>query len=239
MRLNKYLAGCGVASRRAADKLIQAGATEVNGRLVTDPAYAVTDRDEVVYDGQKISLVTKTIVLIFNKPKGVITSTRDERDRKTVFDFIDLKDRLFPVGRLDRDTTGLLLLTNDGELANRLAHPRWHIPRIYRVEIDNQLTAREIQRMRKGLFIGGGEFGRAEVVEQHSVKSRTTVILRLYRGKKREIRRLFFHLDRKLFSLERTAFGPLELEDLPRGKWRYLSPEEIKLLKGKLNGYKG
>ncbi len=239
MRLNKYLAQSGVASRRKADELIRAATTTVNGKLIIDPAYQVADGDEVFFDGRRLELNRETKLLVLNKPAGIITSARDEKGRKTVLDLIPGKERLFPVGRLDKDTTGLLLLTNDGELANRLAHPRWGIERIYEVVVDRPLDTDECRKMERGIYIGEDEFGRAKVVEQSTDKTRTTVILSLKRGKKREIRRLFYRLNRKIFSLRRTEFGPLKLGDLPLGRWRQLNPKEIKQLKGSLNGYQG
>ncbi len=239
MRLNRYLAQCGVASRRQADELIRAATTTVNGKLVVDPAYQVQAGDQVFYDGRRLEIVAQTRILMLNKPTGVITSVSDERGRKTVMDLIPGKERLFPVGRLDKDTTGLLLLTNDGDLANRLAHPRWGIPRIYAVEIDRPLEKDECTKMERGIYIGENEFGRARMVQQATVKTRTTVILELKRGKKREIRRLFYRLDRKIYSLARTAFGPLEIGELPLGRWRQLTQREIEQLKGSIHGYQG
>ncbi|MFH1850857.1 MAG: pseudouridine synthase [Candidatus Neomarinimicrobiota bacterium] len=237
MRLNKFLAHAGVASRRTADGLIQAATTSVNGRIVTDPAFDVSEKDEILFDGRRLSLIRHTRMILLHKPTGVITTTRDELGRRSVLDLVPRDERLFPVGRLDQDTTGLVLLTNDGELANRLAHPRWRIQRIYEAVIDRPLTKPEIQRLAKGMYIGEGEDGRADVLEQKTVKSRTTVILELRRGKKREIRRLFFQLKRKLFSLVRTQFGPVRLGDLPVGHWRELTRQELEQLKGKLNGH--
>ena len=237
MRLNKYLAQAGVASRRKADELIQAATTTVNGKLVLDPALEVGLEDIVAYDGRQLSIKSKTELYILNKPAGIITTVSDERGRRSVVDLVPSKERLFPIGRLDRDTTGLVLLTNDGDLANRLAHPRWRIPRIYNAVVDHSLSNQEISRMAKGMFIGEGEFGKAEVLKQVTVKSRTEIILRLRRGKKREIRRLFHYLNRKLFSLNRTQFGKLELGDLPIGHYRQLSEQEVRELKGSLNGH--
>ncbi len=237
MRLNKYLAQSGVASRRRADDLIKAATVMVNGKLVLDPATDIGPDDSVTFDGQAISIEQNTDFILLNKPKGVITTARDEKGRKTVLDIVPHQGRLFPVGRLDRDTTGLVLLTNDGELANRLAHPRWRIPRLYEAVFDRPFTKDEIGRLATGIYIGENEFGKAEVVEQKTVKTRTTAVLRLRRGKKREIRRLFYHLKRKLFTLRRTDFGPLKLAGLPIGHWRHLSAEEIAQLKGNLNGH--
>ena len=212
MRLNKYLAKSGVASRRESDKLIQAATTFVNGKLITDPAFNVKKDDVVKYDGQKLSLVTETIIIMLNKPKNIITTAKDTHNRKTVLDLIPLQNRLFPIGRLDKDTTGLVFLTNNGELANYLMHPKNRIPRIYQAEIEGKLNQKEIMKMRKGIYIGDGEFGRSE-------------------GKKREIRRIFRFLKIKLFSLQRVQYGEIILGNLPTGHWRFLSKKETEILK--------
>ena len=231
MRLNKYLAKSGVASRRESDKLIQAATTFVNGKLITDPAFNVKKDDVVKYDGQKLSLVTETIVIMLNKPKNIITTAKDTHNRKTVLDLIPLQNRLFPVGRLDKDTTGLVFLTNNGELANYLMHPKNRIPRIYQAEIEGKLNQKSIMKMKKGIYIGDGEFGRSEFVRQKSVKKRSIVTLKLYEGKKREIRRIFRFLKIKLFSLQRVQYGEIILGNLPTGHWRILSEKETKILK--------
>ena len=231
MRLNKYLAKSGVASRRKSDKLIQDATTFVNGKLITDPAFNVKKDDVVKYDGQKLSLVTETIIIMLNKPKNIITTAKDTHNRKTVLDLIPLQNRLFPVGRLDKDTTGLVFLTNNGELANYLMHPKNRIPRIYQAEIEGKLNQKAIMKMKKGLYIGDGEFGRSEFVRQKSVKKRSIVTLKLYEGKKREIRRIFRFLKIKLFSLQRVQYGEIILGNLPTGHWRILSEKETKILK--------
>jgi 23S rRNA pseudouridine2605 synthase len=231
MRLNKYLALAGVASRRAAEQLIRAATTTVNGKVVLDPAYPVGDEDVVCYDGQRLTLVNRSKVYLLNKPVGVITTSKDPHGRPTVVDFIPHKGRLFPIGRLDKDTTGLLLLTNDGELMEKLLHPRYRVPRIYEVVVDRPLEQREIQKMERGLYIGEGEWGRAKVVKQTTVKKRTTLTLQMTEGKKREVRRLLTTLKRRIFKLSRVQFGPVVLGDLPVGQWRELTPEEIEKLK--------
>jgi len=231
MRLNKYLAKSGVASRRKSDKLIQDATTFVNGKLITDPAFNVKKDDVVKYDGQKLSLVTETIIIMLNKPKNIITTAKDTHNRKTVLDLIPLQNRLFPVGRLDKDTTGLVFLTNNGELANYLMHPKNRIPRIYQAEIEGKLNQKAIMKMKKGIYIGDGEFGRSEFVRQKSVKKRSIVTLKLYKGKKREIRRIFRFLKIKLFSLQRVQYGEIILGNLPTGHWRFLSKKETEILK--------
>jgi pseudouridine synthase len=189
-------------------------------------------KDDVVkYDGQKLSLVTETIVIMLNKPKNIITTAKDTHNRKTVLDLIPLQNRLFPIGRLDKDTTGLVFLTNNGELANYLMHPKNRIPRIYQAEIEGKLNQKSIMKMKKGIYIGDGEFGRSEFVRQKSVKKRSIVTLKLYEGKKREIRRIFRFLKIKLFSLQRVQYGEIILGNLPTGHWRILSEKETKILK--------
>jgi len=190
MRLNKYLAQSGVSSRREADELIQGATVTVNGIVEINPAYNVQSSDEVRYDNKRIQPESNIRLILLNKPNGYITTVKDPLRRKTVMDLIQSDERLFPVGRLDKDTTGLLILTNDGELANRLMHPKNRIPRIYKVEIDNTFRNWEIIRMKKKVYIGQKEWGRAEVVEQKQHKGRAIVRLRLYEGKKREVRRL-------------------------------------------------
>ena len=231
MRLNKYLAHAGVASRRQSDALIQKATTFVNGKLIIDPAHPVTETDDIVFEGIKLSISKTFQVILFHKPTKVVTTTFDPQGRRTILDYVKTRDRIFPIGRLDRMTTGLLLLTNDGELSNKLLHPKFRIPRIYEAEIDNVLDSKTIHKIAKGIFIGKGEFGRAEVLKQKKVKKRSTVHLKLFTGKKREIRRIFSFLNIRLFSLKRIQYGPIFLGELPCGEWRNLNNAEINQLK--------
>ena len=231
MRLNKFLSQAGIASRRESDKLIKNAMVTVNGILETNPAYQVKSKDEVFFDDQRIKLETKTRIIALNKPEGYITTMKDPLQRKTVIDLIYTDERLFPIGRLDKDTTGLLLLTNDGQLANKLMHPKNQIPRIYKLQIDKVFQSWEIKKMASKVYIGQKEWGRAEVVDQKKIKGRVTLHLRLFQGKKREIRRIIFRMKRKLFNLERIQYGSIELGDIPLGKWRDLSKKELKSLK--------
>ena len=231
MRLNKFLSQAGIASRRESDNLIKNAMVTVNGVLETNPAYQVKSKDEVFYDDQRIKLETKTRIIALNKPEGYITTMKDRLQRKTVIDLIYTGERLFPTRRLDKDTTGLLLLTNDGQLANKLMHPKNQIPRIYKLQIDKVFQSWEIKKMASKVYIGQKEWGRAEVVDQKKIKGRVTLHLRLFQGKKREIRRIIFRMKRKLFNLERIQYGSIELGDIPLGKWRDLSKKELKSLK--------
>ena len=230
MRLNKFLAQTGVASRRKADELIQMATTEVNGKICLDPAYDVKDSDVIKYDGQKVKPVQEKIVIMLHKPKKVITTVKDTHGRKTVLDIVPSKYRLTPVGRLDQDTTGLLLLTNDGDLHQYLTHPKNRIPKDYEAVIEGRMTASQIQKLIRGIYIGDKEYGKAEIVSQDTKKGRSVVILRLHQGKKREIRRIMHRLKLKLLSLKRIRFSGLELGDLPEHHYRTLNEKEVKLL---------
>jgi pseudouridine synthase len=233
MRLNKFLAKAGVASRRKSDQLIQDGTTTVNGVVVTDPAFDVSETDHVTFDGAEIKIQSELKVIILHKPKGYISTLHDPHGRKTIFNLIPEGDRFFPIGRLDMDTTGLLLITNDGELANYLMHPRNRVPKYYEVVIEGNLSQRNIQKIEKGLYIGDGQTGKAKFISQVKTKNRTKVILQLRHGKKREIRRLFSALKVRIFTVHRFKYNNLGLGDLREGKWRYLTESEIATLKKK------
>ncbi len=233
MRLNKYLAQSGVASRRESDRLILEGAVTVNGQLMINPAYQVQENDEVAFDGKVLTLQESTVVYMLNKPKNVITTARDTHGRTTVLDLIPSNRRLFPIGRLDKDTTGLILITDNGELANFLMHPKNRISRFYEVEIEGNLNSKEIAKIKKGVFIGDGEFGRGEIVKQLTHKTRSIITIRLQEGKKREVRRLFFTLGKKVYSLHRYQYGTMVLGNLQPGQWRGLSQKEVKSLTNK------
>ena len=206
--------------------------TEVNGKICLDPAFQVYENDIVEYDGQKISPVNKTIVIMLNKPKRVITTVKDTHNRKTVMDFIPNKFRLTPIGRLDQNTTGLLLFTNDGDLHQFLTHPKNKIPKDYEAIIEGRITLSQKQKIKKGIYIGFKEYGQAEVLEQSTQKTRSKVILRLRQGKKREIRRIFYKLNMKLISLKRISFSQIKLGSLEEGGHRALNKREISMLKG-------
>lgn len=231
MRLNKFLAQCGVASRRKADELIQMATTEVNGRLCLDPAYNVSSSDIIQFDGRKITLIIEKIVMMLHKPKKVITTVKDTHGRKTVMDLVPHYAGLSPVGRLDQNTTGLLLLTNDGDLHQYLTHPRNQIPKDYEAIIEGRISSVDIKKLFKGIYIGDKEYGKAEIVSQNTEKSRSAVIIRLRRGKKREIRRIMYRLKIKLISLKRIRFSNLSLGKLSESQFRLLTANEIKILK--------
>ena len=231
MRLNKYLSKSGVASRRKSDELIKMATTTVNNEIILDPAFEVCENDEIRYDGKLLKIDNEKVVIAFNKPKNVITSVHDPFHRKIVMDYIQYKKRLVPVGRLDKDSTGLLLLTNDGDLHHYLTHPKNEVIREYDVSIDRVIEPVEIDRMKKGVSIGEGEIGKAVLVKQKIIKGRAQLRLILKQGKKREIRRIFRTLKIKLYNLKRISFAGLELKGLKEGEYRILNKEEINLLK--------
>ena len=230
MRLNKFLAKAGIASRRKSDELIQMATTMVNGKVCLDPAYHVKKEDSVQFDGKKVMVEKKKIVLMLHKPRKVITTVRDTHGRKTVMDFIPSKFRITPVGRLDQNTTGLLLLTNDGDLQEYLTHPKNKVSKDYEVYIEGKLNINQVKKLKSGLYIGYKEYGKAEILEQKVHKGRSKIILRMRQGKKREIRRIFHRLNKKLISLKRIGFASLKLGNLIEGEYRELTQNEINKL---------
>lgn len=232
IRLNKYVSNAGVCSRRKADELIANGEVTVNGEVVLAMGHKVQAGDVVMYDNKKI-VPNNKIYLLLNKPKNIITTTHDPQGRKTVIDIVKsvTTDRLYPVGRLDRNTTGLLILTNDGELSQRLAHPRYMIPKLYHAVLDKPLTKRDLGKIRAGLTL---EDGPVEVDEVAYVKTATTkkeVGISLHLGRNRIVRRIFQHLGYEVLKLDRVMYADLTKKDLPRGKWRNLTDKELVYLK--------
>ena len=231
MRLNKYLSKSGVASRRKSDELIKMATTTVNDEIILDPAFEVGINDKIRYDGKLLKIDKERVVIAFNKPKNVITTVYDPFNRKIVMDYIQHKKRLVPVGRLDKDSTGLLLLTNDGDLHHYLTHPKNELIREYDVSIDRAIEPSEIHRMKKGVSIGEGEIGKAVLVNQKVIKGRVQLRLILKQGKKREIRRIFRTLKIKLYDLKRISFAGVELKGLKESQYRILNEKEINRLK--------
>ena len=231
MRLNKFLAKSGIASRRKSDELIKMATTTVNEEVILDPAYNVEEKDLVRFDGRLLKIEEEKVVIILNKPRNVITSVSDQFGRKTVMHFLKFKKRLAPIGRLDKDSTGLLLLTNDGDLHQYLTHPKNQIPRQYIVVLEKIIDSSKLKRITRGLSIGEGEIGRAKVISQKMIKGRCEAKLELKQGKKREVRRIFRSLKIKLFSLHRVSFGSINIGSLKIGESRFLKENEIEKLK--------
>lgn len=230
IRLNKYIANSGISSRREADELIKMGLISVNGKVVTELGYKVSKGDEVRYEN-KVLKAERPVYILLNKPKGFITTTDDPQERKTVMHIIGnaVKERIYPVGRLDRNTTGLLLLTNDGDLADKLMHPSFNVKKIYKVELNRPLAKKDFQKIIDGVHL---EEGRA-VVDDLAIVSDDgrTVGIELHIGWNRVVRRIFESLDYEVLKLDRTAYAGLDKKELARGQWRFLSKEEIIRLK--------
>lgn len=233
MRLNKYLAHSGVASRREADELIKAGVVTVNGVVVTELCTKVLPGDRVVYGGQRLSREKNRYVLL-NKPKDFITTTDDPRDRRTVMTLVAnaCTERIYPVGRLDRHTTGLLLLTNDGDLAKRLMHPSHGAEKIYHATLDKSITRADVEKLVAGITLDDGP---AQADEASLVQGGTKreVGIKLHMGRNRIVRRMFQALGYEVVKLDRVVFAGLTKKDLPRGKWRHLTEQEVTFLKRK------
>lgn len=227
MRLNKYLARSGVAARRKADELIASRRVWVNGQQVTTPGVEIDEDDLVEVDGQPVEPVPERVVYLLHKPAGVVSSVTDQRGRETVVDLIRDHRRLFPVGRLDRDTTGALLITNDGELANLLTHPRYGIEKHYLAEVKGRLSSHAIARLGAGVVIEGGMKVRAQVQEGARRGRQTCYRLTLTEGKNREIKRVFRHYGLSLVRLHRTSFAGLSADSLQPGRYRRLRQVEV------------
>lgn len=230
IRLNKYISNSGVCSRREADEYIKMGLVSVNGNVITELGYKVKRTDEVRYE-DKVLKAEKPVYILMNKPKGFITTTKDPEERKTIMHIIGsaVKERVYPVGRLDRNTTGLLLLTNDGDLADKLMHPSYNAKKIYKVELDRPLTKADFQKIRDGVHL---EEGRALVDDVAIIsEDNKTIGIEIHIGWNRVVRRIFESLLYTVEKLDRTVYAGLDKKDLPRGAWRFLTKEEIVLLK--------
>lgn len=232
IRLNKYIANAGICSRREADDLIKSGVVKVNGKIITEMGYRVNPDDQVQYGDQTLSKESKQYLLL-NKPKDYITTADDPEGRKTVMDLVRnaCKERLYPVGRLDRNTTGILLMTNDGELAKKLTHPSHQVRKVYQVTLDKNLKAVDLKRIAEGLTLEDGliEVDEIDWIGEGASKSEVGVVL--HSGKNRIVRRIFEHLGYSVVRLDRTYFAGLTKKNLPRGKFRFLTEKEINLLK--------
>ncbi len=227
VRLNKFLANAGIASRRKADLLIQEGKVKVNGKVVLGMGIKIhPPRDKVFVDGKQVAVLDEPVYIVFNKPKDCITTTRDERGRTTVMDYVKTKSRLFPVGRLDRNTTGVLLLTNDGELANRLMHPRLEVKKAYKVTLDRPIRPEDAERFTKGVKLEDGVTAESEVYIIPGGRRRVVGVA-LTEGRNRQVHRMFERLGYEVKNLDRVAYGDITAEGLRRGEWRYLTKAEL------------
>ncbi len=231
VRINRYLSMCGVTSRRKAETLILEGKVTVNDRIVTDLSTKVDPaRDRVFVDGKQAVRVHDYIYLVLNKPKDTITTVSDERGRTTVMSLIRSKQRVFPIGRLDRNTTGVLLFTNDGAFANGLMHPRREVPKAYHVTCDKTISHEDLARLKKGLLLEDGPAAPSDVVVIPGGKGKEIGIV-IHEGRNREVRRMFEKLGYEVTKLDRVAYGPVTREALPRGAMRSLTHDELRQLR--------
>lgn len=231
MRINKYLSSCGIDSRRKCEQLVIDGRVRVNGKRVTELATDVKDGDYVELDGHAVNIASKSVYIMLNKPKGCICSVGDDKGRKTVMDLVKVNARIFPVGRLDYDTEGLLVMTNDGELANKLMHPSSGVKKTYYVRVEGVPSQAELKRLRDGVTFGGVKYSGAQVsvVDEEGGNARLSVTIA--EGKNHEIKNMIESLGRRVLFLKRVAIGDLHLGGLTRGEWRYLSAGEVNYLK--------
>lgn len=233
MRLQKYLALCGVASRRNSEKMISDGIVSVNGRIVTEMGVQVDEKtDEIRVDGKLVFPEAEKHYLAYNKPIGEVTTVHDPEGRATVMDrFRDYPVRLFPVGRLDYDSEGLLLLTNDGEMMNHMLHPSNEVKKAYLTRVSNEVTEEEILRLKRGVMIEGKLTSPAEVRLIRKEGLYTDLVITIHEGRNRQVRKMIDAIGHQVVRLKRVQFGPVLLGDLPAGMWRKLNEDEIRKLK--------
>ena len=231
LRLNKFLANAGVCSRREADEFIQAGVVTVNGEVVTELGTKILRTDEVKFHDAPVTLEKKVYVLL-NKPKDYVTTSDDPQQRKTVMDLVKdvCPERIYPVGRLDRNTTGVLLLTNDGDLASKLTHPKFLKKKVYHVHLDKNITAHDLQQIRDGITLDDGEI-KADAVDYADERDKAQVGIEIHSGKNRIVRRIFESLGYRVTKLDRVQFAGLTKKNLRRGDWRFLTEKEVDMLR--------
>ena len=232
MRLQKYMSECGVASRRKSEELIKKGEVYVNGKQITELGFQVSSKDEVIVSGKEIKKEDKEYYLLY-KPNKTVSSVKDEKGRTTVVDLIESKAKLFPVGRLDYDTSGLLLITNDGELSNILTHPKYEIERVYEVKIDGLIKGNEIKTLENGIVIDNIKTKKCKIKLKKLDKKnkRSYLTVKLEEGKNHEVKNLFGYFNYKVLKLKRIRFAFLTLDNLKMGEYRKLSVKEVKDLK--------
>ena len=232
MRLNKYIAQAGVASRRKADELVANGNVKINGQTVREMGVDVGEEDQVEVNGRPIKAAKKFVTIMLNKPKGFITSMADEKGRPMVTDLLsDIEERLFPVGRLDFNTSGLLLMTNDGDLAQRLMHPQHKVYKTYRARVSGYLSNEKVAKLAKGIDIGGFVTSPARVSVIKQGERSAIVEIQIYEGRNRQVRKMFAAVGNKVMELERIAIGDVRLAHLKEGHYRKLTPKEVEYLK--------
>jgi 23S rRNA pseudouridine2605 synthase len=232
MPLNKFLAHCGLCSRRDAVLLIKDGKVKVNATVVLEPAFKVSEADEVMFGGKKLFVSKNLVYILLNKPKDYITTTDDPQGRKTVLQLIKAAthERVYPIGRLDRNTSGVLLLTNDGELTQKLSHPSYQITKLYEAKLDKELTRADFDKILNGITLEDGEI-RADSLAYADSRDKSVIGIEIHSGRNRIVRRIFEHLGYDVKALDRVMFANLTKKNVERGKWRFLSEKEVRLLK--------
>ena len=230
MRINKYLATAGIASRRKAESLVLEKRIKINGEVVTDLATDVNENDIVLFNDKPVQIKQNFEYYIINKPKGYISSAKDDRGRRTVIDLIPTKNRIYPVGRLDYDSEGLLILTNDGNLTNKLTHPKHNISKTYLVTIDAEIANDELNKLRNGVVIDGYKLHKSiiNVLERSNISTKMEIVI--FEGRNREIRKMFESIGKKVVFLKRIKIADLKLGSLKRGEYRSLTNAEVKYL---------
>lgn len=223
IRINKYIASCGICSRRNAEELVLAGRVKVNGQVVAELGTKVKNGDTVEVDGKKITLEQEKIYIMLNKPRGYVTTSKEQFGRPSVLDLLDISQRVFAVGRLDMDSEGLLLLTNDGEFSNKIIHPTNHIAKTYEVILKKEIYSEDVEKLKQGVDIGG-YITRPAVIEHMDSKK---IIITIYEGKNRQVRKMFEAVGNKVINLKRVAIGKLKLEELKTSTYRYLTECDI------------
>jgi 23S rRNA pseudouridine2605 synthase len=232
MPLNKYVAHAGVCSRRDAADLVRSGKVSVNGKVVTEPGHKVTPTDEIKVQGKKISAAKNLVYILLNKPKDHITTTEDPEGRKTVMDIVKraTTERVYPIGRLDRNTTGVLILTNDGELAQKLSHPSYEVKKIYEVTLDRPLVKKDFDQLLNGLTLEDG-FIAPDSLAYADARNKAVIGIEIHSGKNRIVRRMFEKIGYDVRNLDRVMYANLTKKNVERGKWRFLQEKEVRLLK--------
>lgn len=236
IRLNRFIGNAGICSRREADKLIAGGEISVNGKVVTELGAKVRKNDEVTYKGKSLS-PEKNRYLLLNKPRGYVTTLDDPHAEHTVMELVShaCGERIYPVGRLDKETSGVLLFTNDGELAKKLTHPAYEKKKIYHVFLTREFSEEHLEQVKKGIDLEDG-FIAADSINYADPQDKTQVGIEIHSGKNRIVRRIFEHLGYKVARLDRVVFAGLTKKNLPRGKWRFLTPREVGFLKMNVSG---
>lgn len=232
MPLNKFIAHCGITSRRDAVSLITDGKVTVNKKVITEPAFKVNEKDDVFYNGKKLFVTKNLVYILLNKPKDYITTTDDPQNRKTVLQLTKnaTDQRIYPVGRLDRNTSGVLLLTNDGQLTQELTHPSFNVKKVYEVKLDKPLTKSDFEKILNGIKLEDGEIF-ADALAYADSKDKSIIGIELHSGRNRIVRRIFEHLGYDVKGLDRVMYANLTKKNVERGKWRYLGEKEIRALK--------